>query len=162
MRPIALAAALVAVTCLPQLAAAGDKATNFTVRDLNGKYVRLSDFSKQVVLMNFWATWCKPCLVELKHLQKLYDKYKAKGFVVLAVSMDGPETQAKVKPFVRRYKMTFPVVIDKETRVVKLYNPKHSAPYSVLLKQGRVVKRREGFQLSDLPAIEKEIKEQLR
>lgn len=158
--------ALILFTLLLTLAAslpahAGGKATNFTVRDINGKYVRLSDFKKQAVLLNFWATWCKPCMVELKHLQKLYDKYKSKGFVVLAVSMDGPETAAKVKPFVRRYKLTFPVVIDNETRIVKLYNSKHAAPFSVFIKQGRVVKTREGFQVSDLPAIEKEIKDLL-
>ena len=138
------------------------KATNFTVRDVNGRYVRLSDFGDKVVLMSFWATWCKPCLVELKHLQKLYKKYRSKGFVVLAVSMDGPETRAKVKPFVKRYKLRYPVVVDSETRVVKLYNPKHAAPFSVLLKKGRVVKSREGFQVSDLPAIEKEIRDLLK
>jgi len=154
-------ALLLALIATPP-ARAGGKATNFTVRDINGKYVRLSDFSKQLVVVNFWATWCKPCMVELKHLEKLYKKYKAKGFVVLAVSMDGSETQAKVKPFVRRYKLTFPVVVDSETRIVKLYNPKHAAPFSVYVKKGRVVKQREGFQVSDLPAIEKEIQDLLK
>jgi peroxiredoxin len=149
------AALLILSLSLPALA--GNKATNFTVRNIKGKYLRLSDFNKQVVLMNFWATWCKPCLVELRHLQKLYKKYKSKGFVVLAVSMDGPETRAKVKPFIRRYKLTYPVVVDKESRIVKLYNPKNSAPFSVFIKKGKVVKTREGFQVSDLPAIEKEI-----
>ena len=157
--------AVLAFTVLAALAPAradARKATNFTVRDVNGRYVRLSDFGDKVVLMSFWATWCKPCLVELKHLQKLYKKYRSKGFVVLAVSMDGPETRAKVKPFVKRYKLRYPVVVDSETRVVKLYNPKHAAPFSVLLKKGRVVKSREGFQVSDLPAIEKEIRDLLK
>lgn len=158
-RALILSTLLTLAASLP--ARAGGKATNFTVRDINGKYVRLSDFKKQAVLMNFWATWCKPCLVELKHLQKLYDKYRSKGFVVLAVSMDGPETAAKVKPFIKRYKLTFPVVIDTETSIVKLYNSKHAAPFSVFLKKGRVVRTREGFQVSDLPAIEKEIKDLL-
>jgi peroxiredoxin len=151
-------AAVVALLSLVPTAASAGKATNFTVRDINGKYVRLSDFKKNIVLMNFWATWCKPCLVELKHLQKLYKKYKSRGFVVLAVSMDGPETQAKVKSFVKRYRLDYPVVVDRETRVVKLYNPKRAAPFTVFIKKGKVVKTREGFQVSDLPAIEKEIK----
>jgi peroxiredoxin len=133
------------------------KVTNFTVRDLNGKYVRLSDFDKNVLLMSFWATWCTPCLAEQKHLEKLYQKYKSKGFVVLGVSMDGPETQAKVKPFVQRYNLTYPVVIDQESTIVKLYNSKRSAPFSVYFKKGKLVKTREGFQVSDVPAIEKEI-----
>jgi peroxiredoxin len=142
--------------------AAGGGATNFTVRDLNGKHVRLSDFHKNVLLMSFWATWCKPCIVELRHLEKLYQKYKAKGFVVLAVSMDGPETQAGVKPVVQTNRLTFPVVVDHETRIVKLYNPKHAAPFSLLFKKGKLIKTREGFQVSDLPAIDKEIQDQLR
>ena len=158
-RTLAAAAVLALALTTPTLA--DGKVTNFTVRDINGKYVRLSDFKKQVVLMNFWATWCKPCLVELKHLQKLYKKHRGKGFVVLAVSMDGPETVAKVKPFIRRYRLTFPVVVDTDTRIVKLYNPKHAAPFSVFIKKGKVVKTREGFQVSDLPAIEKEIKDLL-
>ena len=158
-RTLAAAAVLALALTTPTLA--DGKVTNFTVRDINGKSVRLSDFKKPVVLMNFWATWCKPCLVELKHLQKLYKKHRGKGFVVLAVSMDGPETVAKVKPFIRRYRLTFPVVVDTDTRIVKLYNPKHAAPFSVFIKKGKVVKTREGFQVSDLPAIEKEIKDLL-
>lgn len=156
----------VLLICLSLLGAgtalAGGKATNFTVRDIKGKRVRLSDFKNKLVYMSFWATWCKPCLIELKHLQKFYDKYKKRGFVVLAVSMDGPESRAKVKPIVRRYRLKFPVVIDKETRIVKLYNPKRSAPFSVLISRGRVVKTREGFQVSDLPAVEKEIVDHLK
>ena len=156
---VALSLAVILAIAAPAYAAGP---TNFTVRDLNGKHVRLSDFHKNVLLMSFWATWCKPCIVELRHLEKLYQKHKAKGFVVLAVSMDGPETQAGVKPIVQTNRLTFPIVIDHETRIVKLYNPKHAAPFSLLFKKGKVVKTREGFQVSDLPAIEKEIQGQLR
>jgi peroxiredoxin len=153
---------LVAASLLaPALAHAEGTATNFTIRDLSGKHIRLSDFSKDVVLMSFWATWCKPCVAELRHLEKLYQKYKAKGLVVLAISMDGPESQANVKPTVQRYGWTFPVAVDKETRVVKLYNPRHAAPFSVMLRRGKVVRTRESFQVSDLPTIEKEIQDLL-
>jgi peroxiredoxin len=157
MRPFILIAVLLGVSSI-----AGARATNFTVRDLQGKHLRLSDFDQKVVLMDFWATWCKPCLAELKHLEKFYAKYKSKGFVVLAVSMDGPETQAKVKPVVQSYGLTFPVVIDKDGQIVKLYNSKHAAPFLVMLKRGNVIKTREGFQVGDLPAVEKEIQDLLR
>lgn len=137
-------------------------ATNFTLRDVSGKFVRLSDYSDKVVMMSFWAVWCKPCLVELKHLEKLYKKYSKKGFVVLGISIDGPETQAEVKPLVQRYKLTFPVAIDKEKRVVKLYNPKNAAPFSIIFKNNKKIKTREGFQVSDVEAIEKEIADLLK
>ncbi len=157
-----LAVLLVASLLAPALAHAESTATNFTLRDLGGKHIRLSDYGKNVVLMSFWATWCKPCITELRHLQKLYDKHKGKGFVVLAISMDGPESQAGVKPVVQKYGLSFPVAVDKETKVVKLYNPKHAAPFSVTLRRGKVVRTRESFQVSDLPAIEKEIQDLLR
>ncbi len=139
----------------------GATATNFTVRDINGKYLHLSDYRNKTVLMSFWATWCKPCLVELRHLEKIYRKYKNKGFVVLAVSLDGPETRAKVKPMIKHYKLTFPVAIDESSHIVRLYNPKKAAPFSVIIKKGKIIKKREGFQLSDLPSIEKEILENI-
>jgi len=160
-----VAVALFCLTATPAAAGkgatAGARATNFTLRDLKGKYVRLSDFKDKVVLMSFWAVWCKPCLVELKHLQKIYKKYKDRGFVVLAVSIDGPETQAQVKSIVRRYKLTFPVAIDKAKRAVKLYNPKLAAPFSVLIDRGKVVKKRQGFQVSDAKIMEKEVRDLL-
>jgi peroxiredoxin len=157
---------ILAIACLLAFPAAvrsqGGTATNFTIRDLTGKHLRLSDFKKNVVLMYFWATWCKHCTGELRHLEKLYRRHKARGFVVLAISMDGPESQAGVKPVVQRYDLTFPVAIDRETKVVKLYNPKHAAPFSVMLRRGTVVRMRESFQGSDLPAVEKEILDFLR
>jgi peroxiredoxin len=156
MRRILLAAAAVFIVSFA-VGEAVAKTTNFTLRDLKGRYVRLSDFKDKVLVMSFWATWCKPCVNELHHLQKIYAKHKNRGFVVLAISMDQPETRAKVEPFVRRYKWTFPVVVDSESRAVELYNPKKAQPFSVLMKKGRVIKTRESFQVSDAPIIEKEI-----
>jgi peroxiredoxin len=159
--PFLLALLLASLLGAPAPARGKGKVTNFTVRDLKGKYVRLSDFKDKAVIMSFWATWCRPCIKELKHLQRFYKKYKSKGFVVLAISIDGPETWAKVKPFVKRYKWTFPVAIDKDKRVVKLYNPKNAAPFSVFFKKGKLIRTREGFNVSDVSLMEKEIKELL-
>ena len=65
--------------------------------------------------------------------------------------------RAKVKSTVKRYRLDFPVAIDAESRIVKLYNPKRALPFSVLIKKGKVLKTRAAFQVSDLPLIEKEI-----
>ena len=133
-------------------------APDFALRDLAGRTVRLSDQRGKVVLVNFWATWCVPCAAELPHLQRLYDKYRDRGFVVLAISMDGPESSAEVDPRARRYGLTFPVLLDEETRVVGVYNPKRTAPFSVFIdRAGHVVGTREGFHAGDEVAVESQV-----
>lgn len=129
----------------------GTQATDFAARDIEGKTVRLSDYlGKQAILVDFWSTFCEPCLAEMPHLRKLYESQKGKGFVILAVSMDGPETVAEVPSFAKRNGMSFPVLLDEDSHIVSIYNPKRSAPLSVLIdKQGRVVRVREGYNPGD-------------
>lgn len=132
--------------------------TDFTLTDVNGKSVSLSDYlGHKAILIDFWATWCKPCIAEMSHLQKMYEPRKEK-FVVLAVSMDASETEAQVAPSVSSKGWTFPVLLDTETRAVSLYNPRRAAPYSVLInRSGKIVKKREGYNPGDEAEIEKEI-----
>jgi thiol-disulfide isomerase/thioredoxin len=82
---------------------------DFTVKDAAGKDVRLSRYKGQVVLLNFWATWCGPCRREIPALVALYGDYKARGFVVLGVSVD--KEVRLVKPYARAMKMNYPVLI---------------------------------------------------
>jgi peroxiredoxin len=132
--------------------------TDFTLTDVDGKSVALGDYlGKKAILLDFWATWCKPCIAEMGHLQKMYEA-KKDGFVVLAISMDASETEAQVAPTVKTKGWTFPVLLDSETRATSLYNPRRSAPYTVLInKQGKVVKKREGYNPGDEAEIEKDI-----
>ena len=128
----------------------GATASDFTLRDLDGRQVHLSDYTGRVVLLDFWATWCVPCAAELPSLQKLYEDKKSDGLVVLGVAMDGPESVAQVSPFARRYNLTFPVLLDEETRVVNVYNPKRVAPMTVLIdKRGIIARVRNGYNAGD-------------
>lgn len=138
---------------------AGTQATDFAARDIDGKTVRLSDYlGKQAVLLDFWSTFCEPCLAEMPHLRKLYNEQKDKGFIVLAISMDGPETIAEVPSFAKRNSMTFPVLLDEDSHVVSIYNPKKSAPLSVLIdKRGFVVRVREGYNPGDETQIAQDV-----
>ncbi len=128
----------------------GAQASDFTLRDLDGKPVHLSDYTGKVVLIDFWATWCVPCAAELPQLEELYEKKQGDGFVVLGISMDGPESVAQVLPFARRYNLTFPTLLDEETRVVNVYNPKRVAPMTVLIdKRGIIARVRNGYNAGD-------------
>jgi peroxiredoxin len=130
--------------------AVGAQASDFTLRDLDGRDVHLSDFVGKVVLVDFWATWCVPCAAELPQLEQLYEQRKGEGFVVLGIAMDGPESVAQVAVLARRYNLTFPVLLDQETRVVGVYNPKRIAPMSMLVdKRGIIARVRNGYNAGD-------------
>jgi peroxiredoxin len=137
----------------------GTQATDFAVRDTKGRTVRLSDYlGKEVVLLDFWATYCEPCLGEMPHLEAMYEANKAKGFVIIALAMDGPETVAEVPSFAVRNGLTFPVAADADSHVASIYNPKSSAPLSVLIdRSGNVVRVREGYNPGDEALVAEDV-----
>ncbi len=132
------------------------QAADFTLRTVEGKNFRLSDhLRKDIILLNFWATWCTPCLGEMPELEKLHQTMKAEGVQIIGVSMDGPESVANVQPTVRRLGVTYPVLLDEETRVVGLYNPRRDAPYTVIIdREGRVAQRFVGYAPGDEAKLE--------
>jgi peroxiredoxin len=134
-------------------------AIDFALKDLQGDTVRLEDFiGKDVILINFWATWCVPCVKELPHFDGFHKKYGERGLTVLTITVDGPETVAKVKPFMERYGYTFPVLLDTESRVIALYNPRVILPYTVLIdRQGRIRHWHQGYSLGDEKTVEEEL-----
>ncbi len=125
----------------------GGSAPDFTLPALDGSTVHLSDYRGKVVLIDFWSTTCDPCLAEMPHLVDLYKAKKDQGFIVLAVSLDGPESRAQVSSIVHDKEMIFPVLLDEETTVVAQYNPKREMPFSVVVgKDGSVAWKRAGYQ----------------
>lgn len=134
-------------------------AIDFALKDLDGRSVRLSDFrGTNVVLLDFWATWCVPCIKELPHFQRFHETYKEKGLVVLAVTVDGPQSLALVRPFLKRYQYTFPVLLDTESKVIALYNPRVVLPYTVLIdRDGNIQHARQGYSPGDEKSLEEMI-----
>ena len=115
------------------------EAPPFTVVDLAGKPVSNKDLAGQVVLLDFWATWCAPCRKSMPELQALHDKYSARGFRVLGVSIDegGP---AKVKKFVESKRFTYPIAMDSGKAPAWEAFAVKAVPAAFLLdREGRIV-----------------------
>lgn len=120
-------------------------APDFSLNDLSGKNLRLSDLKGSVVMIEFWATWCPPCRDSVPELNNLYQKYKDRGFVLLGLSVDtGRDAQSTVNSFVKEFNITYPVLIDKSD--VKALYGVYSVPTTYLIdRNGNVVNSHIGF-----------------
>jgi thiol-disulfide isomerase/thioredoxin len=152
MRSLALTLAL-ALAASPALAipepASRKAAPDFELKDLGGKRVKLSSLAGKVVIVNFWATWCGPCLQELPHLDKLQQAHGG-DLVVLAISTDGPDTLPQVRSVAKRQKWSMPVLLDQEGKVSGTLNPRGTNPYTVFVdRSGRIAERHEGYTAGD-------------
>ena len=123
--------------------AVGYLAPDFSLRNLKGNYQSLDSFSGQVVVLNFWATWCVPCRVEMPSFEKLYRRYRSEGLTVLAVTLD-KKSEKIIKSFVKEYELSFPVLLDEEGKVERLY-PSMTIPFTYVIdRKGRIVARVDG------------------
>ncbi|WP_017380390.1 thiol-disulfide oxidoreductase ResA [Paenisporosarcina sp. TG-14] len=98
----------------------GDDAPDFTLVDLNGEVHRLSDYKGQGVFLNFWGTWCKPCVKEMPAMDSQYEVYKDQGIQILAINI--AQSDFEVQRFANQYGLDFPIVIDKTKSVMEAYN----------------------------------------
>lgn len=134
----------------------GQKAPDFTLKDVSGNSISLSSFRGKVVLLNFWATWCPPCRAELPSMNKLNELLRKKGFVILAVSTD--RAVVDVEDFLKIYPVNFPVVVDYNLTVSMSLYKVFMVPITFLIdKKGIIVKKYFGEQNWTDPHIVKEI-----
>lgn len=132
---------------------------DFQLPTLDGGSLRLSDhLGARAILLDFWATFCEPCLRAMPHLSQLSETHRSRGLLVLGISIDSADSLPEVRAIVQRLRIPFPILLDYETRVVALYNPKTSAPFSVLIdRSGRVVAKREGTTAGSRAELDREI-----
>ncbi len=154
---LCLSALLLATAPLTQASVSpAQAAPDFTLRNLAGGNVRLAEQRGQVVLLNFWATWCGPCRVELPHLERLHTKYRSAGFVLLGVNVDdqaGPGQQ-----MAQRMGLSFPVLHDADKAVTRRYDV-GAMPGTVLIdRDGTVRHLHRGYR----EGMEQQYEEQIR
>ena len=125
----------------------GDQAPNF---ELAGG-VRLTDYSGKLVLLNFWATWCAPCVAEVPSLNNLYERFRDEGLVVLAISID--EEEDVYKRFLERFGVTFPTVRDPERKVSARYGTMKYPETYLINREGIVIRKYINAQEWDQPEI---------
>lgn len=118
---------------------AGEEAPDFQLRDMNGQLVALSNLRGKVVLINFWATWCGPCRVEMPAMERLYRAYPRKDFEILAVSTDA-QGAAVTRPFQQENRLTFPILHDSDFRVGLTYGAR-SLPMTFMVDRRGIVRQ---------------------
>ena len=115
-------------------------APDFTLPNLAGNNVSLTDFRGKVVLLNIWATWCPPCVAEMPSMQKLYQELKDEGFLILAVSLDETGVEA-VKPFIDKHRLDFPVLLDVKGEIKNLYQITGIPESFIIDRSGTIVEK---------------------
>jgi len=94
----------------------GQQAPGFTLLTLDGGRALLADHRDKLVVLNFWATWCQPCTVEMPSLEALWRRYRDRGLLVVGVCVDRGAPKALLEPYVRNLKLTFPILLDSDSK----------------------------------------------
>lgn len=118
----------------------GQKAPDFTLATLDGEEVSLSQFRSQPVLLNFWASWCLPCREEMPELVQSYEAHKDEGLVILGVNLTYTDSMPEVRAFVNELDITFPVLLDEDGAVERLYQIP-GIPSSVFINRVGTIER---------------------
>lgn len=124
-----------AQTSAPQ---AGFSAPDFTLKTPAGESYTLSELKGKAVLVNLWATWCPPCRAEMPAIQEIYNEYKAQGFIVLAINMTAQDNPLEIAPFLNKYNLNFPVLLDETGETGKAYQLR-SLPSSFFIDRAGII-----------------------
>lgn len=132
------------------------EAPNFTLKSAAGSNIRLSEHRGEVVMINFWASWCGPCRQEMPHLDALYQRYSPLGFTVLGVNVE--QDRAMADKILRDIPVTFPILFDDQNQVSELYNV-DAMPVTVLVdRSGNIRSVHRGYKPGFEATYESEIR----
>ena len=140
-----------------------NKLPKMSLKMLNGKSTNVYSFLEDgPILINFWATWCAPCIKEMKYLDKYNKKYAESGFQIVSINTDTPRSLSKVKSFVKSRKYSFEVLTDPKSEFIRKAGGK-VLPYLLLVNtDGTIFRRHMGYSPGDEITLEKEIGELIK
>lgn len=138
----------------PKATASGNLAPDFSVTDLDGRKLTLSDYKGKVVLLDFWATWCSPCREEIPHFVEMQNQYGPQGFQVIGVSMD--DDAKPVHEFARQFKLNYPVALGDD-KLAQRYGGVLGLPVNFIIdREGHIYSKHLGA--TDVSVFDNEIK----
>ncbi|MCB8980408.1 MAG: redoxin domain-containing protein [Ardenticatenaceae bacterium] len=130
----------------PALAQKGGTVTDFSLGSLDGSQIALADYEGEVIIMNFWATWCPPCRAEMPGINRFYEAHQDEGLVVLAINAQ--EDAATVRPFIEQSGFSFPVLLDLQGRVADQYSTR-SFPTTFIIDRNGVIQHVQTGEISE-------------
>lgn len=132
------------------------------LKNLDRQYVRLKNFQgKQLTVIDFWATWCKPCLASIPKINELSKEFQSKGVAFWGINVDSPRNESKVKPFVRSMNISYPVFLDGDMELMDNLNVTVMPTLLILDQKGKVRFFHEGYQPGDETTIREKIQQLL-
>lgn len=132
------------------------------LKNISNEWVNLNEeLAEKITVIDFWATWCKPCVDAMPKMNYLHEKYKDKGVKVIGINVDSPRNQSKVRPLVRSLNINYPILMDSNEELIAEFNVSVLPTLFILDAQGKLVYTHEGFAPGDEKIIEKEIEKLL-
>jgi peroxiredoxin len=154
------AMAAIVVTAASFAADTGSPAPSFTLNDLTGQQIALSKYKGQVVMVNFWATWCGPCQQEMPLLDQMYKKYKPAGFTLIGVNVD--KDAPPVKALLERKPVSFQVLLDPTNSVSKTYHVDEMPSSVIVDRKGQIRFIHRGYKPGDENEYQDRIRQLIR
>ncbi len=155
-----LTALLLGLLGLAQAGEVSGPAPDFTLRSNTGKNLKLSEFRGQVVLLNFWASWCGPCRQEMPALDKLHKRYSKLGFTVLGVNVE--EDSAQAKRMLREIRVSFPILFDTQNKASELYHVSAMPTTVIIDRDGNMRYLHKGYKPGEESVYKKWVKKLIR
>lgn len=134
------------------------KMKDFRLKDLDNNAVRYSQLKgAKLTIIDFWATWCKPCARAIPKMNELYERYQKQGVQLIGISVDSPRNLPKVKPFVRSKRITYPVLLDLNSQLMADLKIKQLPTILFVDSNDEIIFFHQGYRPGDEKVLEKEI-----